>query len=157
MRKKSILMKRIDGVSPVVGTILMVAISVVLAAILYVMSLNLVGGNSVTPMIGATKSGTNNYYVWTVDAITGGGSILKSDIYVQLKNESGFVISTEPMLTIGSVQGCNGTHGFSFVPASTGNYIGVGDSFLLDKAYTTGCTITLVTPSGSSLYGVFTV
>ena len=157
MCKKSTIKRNREGVSPVIGTILLVAVTVVLAAILYVMSTGLVGGNTVTPMIGASKSNNDDDYIWTVNAITGGASIPRYNVYVQLKNESGFVISTEPLITVGNITGCNGSHGFRYASATSSDFISVGDAFYLDKAYNRSCTITLVTPAANSLYAVFTV
>lgn len=157
MYMKARIRNDLRGVSPVIATILLVAVTVVLAAILYVMTSGLVGGNTVTPMIGATKTQNANDYIWTVNAVTGGASIPLIDIYVQLKNETGFVIASEPLFTTGGTPGCNGTHGLRFIPATRGNYISVGDSFYLSRAYKQGCTLTLVNPSTTSLYAAFAV
>jgi hypothetical protein len=124
---------------------------------MYVMTLGLVGGNTTTPLIGLTKSATDTNHVWTVNAITGGASILRTDIYVQLLNESGFVIQTQPLFNVGNQTGCNGSHGFLYAPSANSTFISVGDSFFLDKAYTQGCKISLVNPSATSLYAVMTV
>jgi len=157
MRAPSIIRKDSRGVSPVIATILLVAITVVLAAILYALTSGLVGNTEMTPMIGATQTLSDQNHIWTVDAITGGSPILKSNVYIQLQNGSGFVILTEPLFSVGNVTGCNGSHGFRYASASNGSYLGVGDSFYLDRAYSQGCTITLVNPTATSLYAIFTV
>lgn len=141
-----------EAVSPVIGTILMVSVSVVLAAILYVMSTNVVDPSaSVTPMVSTSRTTDNTNIVWTVVAIAGSHAVLRTDVYIQLQNESGFIIQTEPLLN------ASGTHGFKYTEANSGDYLSVGDMFSLDKAYTTGCKLTLVTPSATSLYGQMTV
>jgi len=149
MSKKSVIRKCNEGVSPVIGTILMVAVSVVLAAVLYVTTTGITGSNnSIPPMVSTSKSTDNLNTVWTVVAIAGGSHpLLIIDVYVQMQNETGFIITTEPLLN------ASGTHGFKYAQASAGDYLGVGDTFSLDKAYTQGCKITLVNPSATVLYG----
>lgn len=49
MKRKSFIRKDEEGVSPVIATILMVAITVVLAAVLYIMVIGLAPGGSVVP------------------------------------------------------------------------------------------------------------
>jgi len=147
-----------EGVSPVIATILMVAVTVVLAAILYVMASGIASNDTdVTPMISAAKSSDDHNIVWTVSAIAGSHAVLRIDVYIQLMNESGFVIQTEPLISQGATPGCSGTHGFNYTPASAGNSIGVGDIFIIDKAYNQGCSLTLVTPGATALYVKFTV
>jgi archaeal type IV pilus assembly protein PilA len=56
-----------EAVSPVIGVILMVAITVVLAAVVFVLVSNLSkGANDAAPKIGFTKSGVGNSTVLTV-------------------------------------------------------------------------------------------
>lgn len=147
MRKDS------SAVSPVIATILMVAITVVLAAVLYVMVLGLGTTGSITPTIGTNKGTTATNTTWTVSAISGGASILRSDVYVQVKDSTGsFKISTI-LLT-----DATGTQDFWYSPAAAGNYISVGDVFALDKTiYTQGSTVTLVTSGAAGQYCVLTV
>jgi len=153
MKKIWAMRKETDGVSPVIATILMVAITVVLAAVLYVMVLGIGGPGTTVPAVGTTKATDANNNTWTISAIGGGASVLKSDVYVQLSNASGFVITTE-LLSLAS-----GTHGFTYSSASgaAGLYLQVGDSFKLSKTYTTGCKITLVTAGAAGQYAVLTV
>ncbi|MEE9116034.1 MAG: archaellin/type IV pilin N-terminal domain-containing protein, partial [Thermoplasmata archaeon] len=49
MKRKSFIRKDEEGVSPVIATILMVAITVVLAAVLYIMVIGLAPTGSVIP------------------------------------------------------------------------------------------------------------
>jgi flagellin-like protein len=143
-----------EGVSPVIATILLVAITVVLAAVLFVMVLGLVNSNSVSlPVIGANRGSGPTNYTWTITAFEGGRSVFKSDVYVQLRaNEtSTFLIMTEPL------SNATGTHGFTYLSATSGNYLGVGDVFSLSKDYTQGTTITLVNSDASGQYCALTV
>jgi len=103
-----------------------------------------------TPVIASQKSSDATNWKWQITAI-GGGPILKSDVYVQLMNASGYVIQTE-MLTTAS-----GTHGFSYTPASSVDHVSVGDLFRLSKDYTIGCTMTLVTPGAAGQYCLMTI
>jgi flagellin-like protein len=150
MSKVWAMRKNEEAVSPVIATILMVAITVVLAAVLYVMVLAFI----ITPpgggVIGTVPDSDANNHLWRVTAL-GSDPILRSDVYVQLKNESGFVIQTE-LLSVAV-----GTHGFGYQAASTGDYVGVGDVFTLSRVYTQGTTITLVTLGATSQYCVLTV
>ncbi|MCU0862127.1 MAG: type IV pilin N-terminal domain-containing protein [Methanomassiliicoccales archaeon] len=74
--KKIWSMKKKDGVSPVIATILMVAITVVLAAVLYVMVMGFGGGQSgQTPTVTMTYQKTGSgAYAFTVAGVT------KSDV-----------------------------------------------------------------------------
>lgn len=158
MSKKSTIGKDRAGVSPVIATILLVAMTVVLAAILYVMVTSIVNGNiTVTPIMSTSKTTDNENFVWTITAISGSHPVLKSDVYVQLKNGTVFIIETAPLITVDGSPGCAGTHGFNYSSSTAGDYISVGDVFRLTKTYPLGTTITLVTPDASALYTVMTV
>jgi flagellin-like protein len=148
---KKIWAMRKDGsaVSPVIATILMVAITVVLAAVLYVMVLGLGTTGTITPTIGTNKGSTSTAVTWTVSAISGGSNILKTDVYVQVKYASNgtFAITTTLLSTAST------THGFLYSSASgTGLYISVGDTFSLSKTagFTQGDTLTLVQTSAAT-------
>jgi len=109
------------------------------------------GPGAIVPVISVTKSSNATTWTWAITAIGGVGSILKSNVYVQLKNASGFIIGNEP-LTVAS-----GTHGLNYYSISTGDHIAVGDVFTLSRDYLQGCSITLVTAAASGHYCVLTV
>ncbi|UCE46020.1 MAG: type IV pilin N-terminal domain-containing protein [Methanobacteriota archaeon] len=70
MKKNWAIRKDAEAVSPVIATILMVAITVVLAAVLYVMVLGFGGGEN-TPSVQITsRTTTDNGYKWTLTAPT---------------------------------------------------------------------------------------
>lgn len=142
--------KNEEAVSPVIATILMVAITVVLAAVLYVLVMALIiippGGG----VIGTVSDSDASNHLWRVTALSS-NPVLRSDVYVQLKNASGFVIQTE-LLSVAA-----GTHGFGYQAASTGDYIAVGDVFTLSKTYNQGSTITLVNLGATTQYCVLKV
>jgi len=158
MKKIWAMRKNEEGVSPVIATILMVAITVVLAAVLYVMVLGLGTTGTITPTIGTNKGSTSNAVTWTVSAISGGAQILKNDVYVQVKYASNGTFAIQTVILSG-VGGASGTHGFTYSSASTGNYISVGDTFSLSKTagFTQGDTVTLVqTAAATGQYCVLT-
>jgi len=153
MKRIWILRKSREGVSPVIATILLVAITVVLAALLYVMALGIGGPGTISPpVIGTNTGGDPNNYTWTVTAISGGRTVLKTDVYIQLRNSTdNFIIQTTPLTT------ADGTHGFKYKAASSGDFIGVGDIFSLSRNYTQGTVLTLVTPGATGQYAMLTI
>jgi flagellin-like protein len=154
LKKKWVSLRSEDGVSPVIATILLVAITVVLAAVLYVMVSNMGGlGGTPPPVIAFTPSHNSTDYIWTLTSIGSGRMVLKNDTFVQLKNETGFIITTE-RLDIAS-----GSHGFKYTSSSAPGYeyLSAGDVITLDKAYGAGTTITLVNPGATGQYSVLTV
>jgi len=160
MKKIWTMRKNDSAVSPVIATILMVAITVVLAAVLYVMVLGLGTTGTITPTIGTNKGTNATYTTWTVSAISGGASILKTDVYVQVKDANGtFQVQTVVLAKdlAGSPAAPVGGH-FSYSPAASGNYISVGDVFGIDKAhFKQGSTVTLVTSGAAGQYCVLSV
>jgi hypothetical protein len=97
------------------------------------------------PIITVDKSTTLTATTWTITNISKGVSILKNNVYIQLRNESGLIIDNESLTT------ASGTHGFLYFSTTgiTGPYISVGDIFSLSKDYAQGSTIALM-PTGNS-------
>jgi flagellin-like protein len=153
MKKIWAMRKNDSAVSPVIATILMVAITVVLAAVLYVMVLGIGGPGSVTPTIAAIRSTTATSYVYTVTAISGASAIQQTDVAVQLKGNgtSTFLIQTETLAN------AEGMAGFHYSAAGSGTTISVGDVFTIPKTYAAGTTLTLVTLTASGQYGTWTI
>ena len=93
------------GVSPIIATILLVAITVVLAAVLYILISGLTGGSSSVPLGTAyalnspqeNSKGTNNYANFSIEAA--GNSILANNLLFQVKSTGGTIIG----LAAGSV------------------------------------------------------
>jgi len=133
--------------------------SIVIFLILFSVLLYLLIPNESPPLPGpylqTAKSSTGTDVIWTVMYVSGGSSILKSEVYVQVKNASGyFVIATE---LLGSA---SGTHGFSYnsITGASGLKISVGDVFNLNKTmYPLGSMIILVTSGSTHQYCVMTV
>jgi len=80
MRKIWLIRKDQEAVSPVIATILMVAITVVLAAVLYVMVSGLLGGGSTTgaKSVGLTVTQTGNSWVMLVSSVSASGIALSA-------------------------------------------------------------------------------
>lgn len=152
MKKIWSIRKDEEAVSPVIATILMVAITVVLAAVLYVMVLGIGGPGQITPPIGMSKGSTSTTWTFSISSIGGAGQVLKTDVYVLVKNAAGTI-------TIQSVQlAATLAPGFNYSAASSGTYMSVGDTFTLVKTtYAVGSTMTLLTAGGQGQYGVYTV
>lgn len=104
------------------------------------------------PAISAHRSSNATSWTWTITAIGSSAPVLKSDVYVYVRNAStGFIISPQPLTA------ASGTHGFTYSAVSSGNYISAGDVFGLSKAYIQGSTIGLVTPDVVGTYALLTV
>jgi archaeal type IV pilus assembly protein PilA len=110
------------GVSPIIATILLVAITVVLAAVLYILISGLTKGPGNTPIGSAftlgtiyeATAGTNYYYNSTVQSAS--SSMTWSDMIFQIQNAGGGVVTTGPTtITVTNTAGsCNvATYTFS--------------------------------------------
>ncbi len=130
MKKIWKIRKNSEAVSPVIATILMVAITVVLAAVLYVMVMGFGGtGSSPTGAVTAAKVGTTANYRVTLISITQ-STVLPTDITV---------------IVTGS-----GTCDNVWTHAST--YLGAGDSFLVNGTSPGQVSLTLRhVPSSNAL------
>jgi flagellin-like protein len=133
--------KKKDGVSPVIATILMVAITVVLAAVLYVMVMGF-GGSSpgATPTATMTYSptsgsGDNSNYTFVVAGVT--------------KND----VKWEDCTAVISIPDGDGTPTATATMPTTGN-IGAGDTIVLhglDDGDSTTFTLRY-DPTGGAVY-----
>ena len=130
MKKMWKMRKNKEAVSPVIATILMVAITVVLAAVLYVMVMGFGGtGSTPTGALNAVRTGSGNYQVSVV-------SISQPNV----QNSSVTIIVTPT----GGVKGA--WHGPS-------QFVGAGDYFTV-TGLTVGTTYTIslkYNPTGNSI------
>jgi len=140
-----------EAVSPVIATILMVAITVVLAAVLYVLVLQLI---QVQPNIGAIvldKGGTSNNWTLKVVGITGAAQAPLADIFILVQNpDSSIALSSRALdgLTPGEY-----FNGVRYIDAMVAGYLNVGDSFTLDKSlFESGTTVSLFDSIGTTIY-----
>jgi len=161
MKKIWAMRKETDGVSPVIATILMVAITVVLAAVLYVMVLGIGGGSTDTTIVTMTKSSTATLYTYTVNGVSSKNPVPLTDVMVVIKNVSGTIVwqgavSTFLTPTAAPVFAFNnaGASGVSAV-------LSAGDSFTLSRAGTAGFTIgagiSLTSADGTTTYASYTI
>jgi len=140
----------------VIVTSIPVALILILVIFVYIMATHLEGGIQ-SPLIITNKSLTSTDTIWTVSGITHTSGILKSEVYVQVKNAAGvFRILTSQLGTV------NGIAGFNYTPHpgwfSNASCISVGDVISLNiTEYAKGSTITLVNADSTSQYCIMTV
>jgi len=128
-------MKKDEGVSPVIATILMVAITVVLAAVLYVVVSSMMTGSTVTKNIAVTCTkitGTSNYKCTIANADTG---VDWANVGIQIQKQDGTIV--------GSL-----AKGFSFDSS------GVAPLTNLKPPLDTTAGTSKVVDNGDSLFGV---
>lgn len=89
MKKIWSIRKKEDAVSPVIATILMVAITVVLAAVLYVMVLGFGGTQQTTPVATYSKATISNGVKITIVSISK-TDVIWDDVKIQLSDGTNF-------------------------------------------------------------------
>ncbi|MGD1061267.1 MAG: type IV pilin N-terminal domain-containing protein [Methanomassiliicoccales archaeon] len=127
--------RKTEAVSPVIATILMVAITVVLAAVLYVMVMGFGGGSTQTPTgaFSSTRTGSGAYTVTLL-------SISQNNV----QNSTVTIVVTPSGAT---------TKGMYVADASANHYLGAGDYMLL-SGLITGSTYTITlkyNPTGNAI------
>src|SRR2546426_5142436 len=106
---RSIIHKDEQAVSPVIATILMVAITVVLAAVLYVMVSGLISGPGGTPTawgVNIGKSGDQSNWTLTFTSIP--SSAATSSVFITIRNAAGAAVTgatNVPVSTIATGRG----------------------------------------------------
>ncbi len=145
---KAIIRKDEDAVSPVIATILMVAITVVLAAVLYVM----VSGLITTPTapssgwginLGKSTDGSN----WTLSMTTVPSGATPSSVFITITTGSGAAIGSATQVSFATVAtggqtlGSQAGYGMFYTPLKSGT-VSAGDVVRLS---------TIVYPSGDSV------
>jgi len=139
MKKIWAMRKDFSAVSPVIATILMVAITVVLAAVLYVMVLGIGGGGGAAPPITLTSAASQDGTKWVVSVITVQSTtgVAKTTISVKVTTPDGtqriyetldkFISSTPAVPT-------DGILGVNYTDSNKLNAnIEAGDSFTIAK------------------------
>lgn len=140
-----------EGVSPVIATILMVAITVVLAAVLYVMVSGLISSPGQTPTawgvnIGSSTDGTN----WTVSFTSVPASTLQSTTFITVSGAGGAAIVSNVALSSVSAAPGHTLSNMYYNNAASATLVGAGTTLLLKvSAYPSGSTIQIV--SGTSV------
>ena len=138
-RRKLVLREDEEGVSPVIATILMVAITVVLAAVLYVMVSGLIGG-------GGTSTPTMSWAGHVITAGSPGGDdwefrVASIDPAVDLGNYrvsilrgTSIVDGPETLRNGVLVLGTAGTTHLNVTDLDGGGRLSAGDTFILGNA-----------------------
>jgi archaeal type IV pilus assembly protein PilA len=140
------------GVSPIIATILLVAITVVLAAVLYILISGLTKGPGNTPIgtqlaVSPAKestAGTTNWYNFTVQSA--GGGLQLSNLVFQVRTTNGAFVSlpgASTMTVIGLTGATVGTY-----TISSGTWASGGSTSVSNQQQ-----IILTTPSTTSLSG----
>ena len=138
MKKLWLIRKDQEAVSPVIATILMVAITVVLAAVLYVMLTSFTptgGGGGKT--IGLTKMDAGSNYKLLVASSSAGLALATTAMTVA--NTTGFktTLNNIPLATLATAPW--GTYKAQYIKVASETEVVVGSYVLLDKAtYKTG-------------------
>jgi len=102
------------GVSPIIATILLVAITVVLAAVLYILISGLTKGPGNTPLGTSLAlappaegaAGTGHWYNFSIQSA--GGGILLNNLLFQVQTVSGTIVTPAGLTTV-SVLGVSGS------------------------------------------------
>ncbi len=146
-----------QGVSPVIATILMVAITVVLAAVLYVMVSGLIStptqpGTGWGFSLGQSTNGSN----WTVGFTAVPPSAAQSSVFITVNSAGGAAIESNQKLSDVYANACQGTSGAKglcygmYYHGSSPTAVSAGDSLLLlVSQFPSGSSIQIV--SGSTV------
>lgn len=159
-----------SGVSPVIATILMVAITVVLAAVLYVMVSGFTHSPGAANSAGMTNSQGSTSWTITVSSVSA-SNIPNSNLRIVVTGASGGTPYDGSSGTTGLVAGTAAEIGtgstnyvtVTYTPLSTGEtYLSAGDTFVLNIVGSTlnmaglsGATVTLY--NGGSTLGSTTL
>jgi flagellin-like protein len=160
--------KNEEAVSPVIATILLVAITVVLTAVLYTMVLGIGGGSTDTTIVTLTKSSTESQYMYTVYSVSSKNPIPLTDVIVIIKGNSSIptisgTISTLPATATAASFGV-AFHDVETLADKLG-YLTAQDSFTLfrgamgvgNAGYGVGSSITLISLDGTTTYASYTI
>jgi len=150
--------KNEEAVSPVIATILMVAITVVLAAVLYVMVLGIGGGSTDTTIVTMTKTSNAASYIFTVNAVSSSNPVLLTDVQVIVRGNNSIAklsCAVSDVATQGAAQGV------AFSDVGSGTALTAGDSFTLARGapglYGIGSSIALTSADGTTTYASYTI
>jgi flagellin-like protein len=161
MKKIWTMRKETDGVSPVIATILMVAITVVLAAVLYVMVLGIGGGSTDTTIVTMTKTSTATLYTYTVNGVSSKNPVPLTDVQAVIKNVSGTIVWQGAVSALSSTPNANGVAFNNAGATGVSAVLSAGDSFTLTRAgaagFTIGAGISLTSADGTTTYASYTI
>ncbi len=137
-----------DGVSPVVATILLVAITVVLAAVLYAMVSGMFTPHSgAADYLGVEGGHTPDGTKWTLTFVSVSGTASQNDTFLVLQTSNGSTLLRATLFQLETT-----VNGVRYVPAQFGrDVLSPGDEiFIPESTYPSGTVYDLAT-SGSVL------
>ncbi|MCL5252773.1 MAG: type IV pilin [Candidatus Thermoplasmatota archaeon] len=154
-----------SGVSPVIATILMVAITVVLAAVLYVMVSGFTHAPPASQTAGLSESQNGNNYTVSVSSVSA-NNIKLTNLKIVITGASvasydGSLIWANSSRSTNTLGTDNVTIAVSILSGNSNTYLGTGDSFTLTASSATvaadisGATVTLY--NGNSNLGSTTL
>lgn len=129
---KSIVRKNDEAVSPVIATILMVAITVVLAAVLYVMVSGLISPTGNAPKaigVAVTKSSNGANWILTFTSVPTGLSNTTTTLTVTTTAGGSTAVTAKPLGDLTATY--FGTNGVQYIASLTTGQLGAGDRILL--------------------------
>ena len=116
MKNVRLIRKDESAVSPVIATILMVAITVVLAAVLYVMVSGLLTGPGNAPqVIGISRADTSTSWVLRVDSSPALHSLTTTTFL--MRNQTSVIVNPPGLATLSSLKTASG--GVQYLPVTT--------------------------------------
>lgn len=142
------LRKRTEAVTPVIATILMVAITVVLAAVLWAF----IGGMTVKPPEGYISAKVDsNQTNWSAEIISIQlGQLALNDVQLVVK-KADLTVGLGATLLSTMVSGAY-THGVRYIDATDPAYLNAGDTITLDRSiYASGSEIVLTPVDGQEI------
>ncbi len=139
MKNVRLIRKDERAVSPVIATILMVAITVVLAAVLYVMVSGLIGGGaSARPKVtfGAATGITNGYTFQVAEnvvAATGQANPSNYKVNHQVNSTTGTAVPLAPSMTVVVPAPVSGTYTITWIDPGGERTLNGGDRFEITR------------------------
>jgi len=120
-----------NAVSPVIATILMVAITVVLAAVLYLLVSGLIGGGATTePQINLSNGDpTGVSGEWKVEVAGASSGETMASYNVALTKNATIAIASQSLDGLGG--SCSGTPGIAYTDVQADSKLNAGDWFIV--------------------------
>jgi flagellin-like protein len=151
MRKVWAMRRNEEAVSPVIATILMVAITVVLAAVLYVLVLSLINVDNKIGAIVLDKGSTTTNWTLRVVTVSGTTHASLADVFILVTNPDMSVAL--PSRAISDMTPGSYYNGVRYIEAMTADTLNAGDYFTLDRAlFASGTTVSLFDSGGTTTY-----
>jgi archaeal type IV pilus assembly protein PilA len=160
--------KNEEAVSPVIATILLVAITVVLTAVLYMMVLGIGNVSTDTTIVTMSKSSTASQYIYTVYSVSSKNPVPLTDVIVIIKDNNSLPILSGAISTLPATA-TPASFGVAFHDSGTAaggtRYLTADDSFTLNRGamgvgnsgYGIGSSITLTSLDGTTTYASYTI